>query len=175
MAGPGRRRSGGTRSGGTSTRAAGGARNNGAQRRRRPDEEGLIPVLAGIAREVDNAVQHKPTKPGIRTKFQVVALLVREERARVMADASLNDARRTHELKRLDGVATQLARIAARDTTLLSLLAEDARVSDAARDTLVPGVAWFGWRLPAGMEVMMVVLLGVVLLGVAIVRFDRTE
>ena len=135
MAGPGRRRSGGTRSGGTGTRTAGGARSNGAQRRRqRPDEEGLIPVLAGIAREVDNAVQHKPTKPGIRTKFQVVALLVREERARVMADASLNDARRTHELKRLDGVATQLARIAARDTTLLSLLAEDARVSDAARE-----------------------------------------
>jgi len=36
-------------------------------------------------------------------------------------------------MKRLDGVATQLARIAARDTSLLALLADDAKVSDAAR------------------------------------------
>src|SRR5450759_1859276 len=59
----------------------------GAQRRRapRPDEEGIIPALAEVAREVDRAVQRPPTRPAVRTKFQVVALLVREERARVMA------------------------------------------------------------------------------------------
>ncbi len=108
----------------------------GAQRRRtqRPDQEGIIPVLAQLAREVDDAVQRTPTRAGVRTKFQVVALIVREERARVLADGTLNDARRTQQLKRLDGVATQLARIAARDTSLLELLGEDAKVSDAARD-----------------------------------------
>jgi len=93
----------------------------------------MIPVLAEIAREVDRAVQRPPTRPAIRTKFQVVALLVREERARVMSDATLSSSRRTEQLKRLDGVATMLARTAARDTSLLELLAEDAKVSDAAR------------------------------------------
>ncbi|TQL01521.1 helicase-like protein [Cellulomonas sp. SLBN-39] len=92
-----------------------------------------MPVLADIAREVENAVSRPPMKPGTRTKFQVVALIVREERARVMGDATLTQGRRAEQLKRLDGVATQLARIAARDTSLLELLAEDARVSDAAR------------------------------------------
>lgn len=90
-------------------------------------------MLAGVAREVDSAVQRPPTRPAMRTKFQVVALLVREERARVMADGGLTASRRAEQLKRLDGVATMLARTAARDTSLLALLAEDARLSDAAR------------------------------------------
>ncbi len=118
-------------------RRAGGARTDaGAQRSRAPRpaaEQGIIPVLAEIAREVDNAVRRPPTRPSVRTKFQVVALLVREERARVLADGGSSDARRANQLKRLDGVATLLARTAARDTSLLALLAEDARVSDAAR------------------------------------------
>ncbi|WP_028050790.1 DEAD/DEAH box helicase [Cellulomonas sp. URHD0024] len=123
--------------------ARGGQRGSGrahtapaAQRRPapRPSEQGIIPVLAEVAREVDRAVQRPPTRPAMRTKFQVVALLVREERARVMADAGLSTSRRTEQLKRLDGVATMLARTAARDTSLLELLAEEARVSDAARN-----------------------------------------
>ncbi len=117
-------------------RQSGGARTDlGAQRGRapRPAEQGIIPVLAEVAREVDNAVQRPPTRPAVRTKFQVVALLVREERARVMADGGPTESRRAQQLKRLDGVATLLARTAARDTSLLELLAEDARVSDAAR------------------------------------------
>jgi len=117
-------------------RRSGRARTDpGAQRRRTPPppEAGIIPVLAEVAREVDGAVRRPPTRPSLRTKFQVVALLVREERARVMADGALTASRRAQELKRLDGVATLLARIAARDTSLLTLLAEDARVSDAAR------------------------------------------
>nr|WP_311836258.1 DEAD/DEAH box helicase [Cellulomonas fimi] len=90
-------------------------------------------MLAGVAREVDGAVQRPPTRPAVRTKFQVVALLVREERDRVRADGALTPSQRTQQLKRLDGVATLLAKIAARDTSLLQLLADDARVSDAAR------------------------------------------
>ncbi|MBX9243757.1 DEAD/DEAH box helicase [Actinotalea ferrariae] len=123
MAGQGRRRSGSARV------------DDGAQRRRAPrrDNEGLIPVLAEVTREIENAVRRPPARPAVRAKFQVVALLVREERARVMADAALTSAKRTQELKRLDGVATLLAKIAARDTSLLALLAEDARVSDSAR------------------------------------------
>ncbi|GAB2475127.1 hypothetical protein GCM10027063_14970 [Promicromonospora xylanilytica] len=91
-------------------------------------------MLADVAREVDGAVRRPPTSQAVRTKFQVVALLMREERARVRADDALSESQRTQQLKRLDGVATLLAKIAARDTSLLELLAEDARVSDAARE-----------------------------------------
>jgi len=101
-------------------------------RTQRPSEQGIIPVLAQVAREVEREVQRPSKRGGVRTKFQVVALLVREERARVNADPSLN-ATRAEQLKRLDGVATILASTAVRDTTLLALLAEDASVSDAAR------------------------------------------
>nr|WP_084078092.1 DEAD/DEAH box helicase [Demequina sp. NBRC 110057] len=90
--------------------------------------------MAGIARDVERAAQQPPARGATRTKFQVVALLVREERARVKTDASLSTAKRDEELKRLDGLATILAKTAARDTSLLSLLAEDARVSPAARE-----------------------------------------
>lgn len=107
----------------------------GTSRRRatRAADQDLIAILAGIARDVDRVVQRPPTRPALRTKFQVVALLAREERARVKADEAMSASRRGEELKRLDGVATLLAKIAARDTSLLALLAEDARVSDAAR------------------------------------------
>ena len=60
-------------------------------------------------------------QPSVRTKFQVVALLVREERARVKADDTSWPRRTaTEQLKRLDGVATILAKTAARDTSLLA-------------------------------------------------------
>jgi len=48
-------------------------------------------------------------------------------------------------------------------------------VSDAARQTLDPGVTWFGWHLPAPFEALMVLLLGLAMLGLAIRRFTRTE
>lgn len=48
-------------------------------------------------------------------------------------------------------------------------------VSDAARATLAPGVSWWGRHLPAGVEVLMIVVLGLVLLSLAIARFSRTE
>jgi hypothetical protein len=122
-----RRRTGGTRTaGGTATRSPARARNR--------DNEGIIPILARAVREVEGAVERGPLRPAARVKFQAVALLVREARTAVRADKSSTEARRAGELKRLDGVATILAKTAARDTSLLSLLAEDAMVTDAVRD-----------------------------------------
>ena len=122
MARRGQRQSGGTR---TAPR--------GQRRARDLDNEGIIPVLARAVREVEAGAQRGPVRPSGRTKFQVVALLVREERARVKADATSTDSQRADQLKRLDGIATILAKTAARDTSLLALLAEDAVVSDSAR------------------------------------------
>ncbi len=121
--------------------ARGVQRQSGATRTaRRPerrvrgrDSDGIIPVLARGVREVEAGVQRGPLRPSVRTKFQVVALLVREERARVKADETRSDTYRAAQLKRLDGIATILAKAAARDASLLALLAEDAVVSDAAR------------------------------------------
>jgi hypothetical protein len=59
---------------------------------------------------------------------------VREERARVKGDSTMSEAERTTMLTRLDGIATILAKTAARDTSLLELLAEGATVSAAAVD-----------------------------------------
>ncbi len=97
------------------------------------DNDGIIPVLARAVREVETAVQRGPVQPAVRTKFQVVALLVREERANVKTDESSSEAHRNEQLKRLDGVATILAKTAARDTSLLQLLTEEAVVSESAR------------------------------------------
>ncbi len=104
------------------------------QRRvREIDNVGIIPVLARAVREVEAAVQRGSVAPSVRTKFQIVALLVREERARIKADVDSSEAHRAEQLKRLDGVATILAKTAARDTSLLVLLAEDAVISEAGR------------------------------------------
>jgi len=91
-------------------------------------------------------VQKGPLKPANRARFQVATLLLREERARVKTDASLTDAERANEQKRLDGLAGILAKTAARDTSLIVMLAEDAPVTAAAkamrRDLLIAaGVA----------------------------------
>ena len=97
------------------------------------DNEGVIPVLARNVREVETAVERGSTMSSVRTKFQVVALLVREERARIKADETSSEAHRAEQLKRLDGIATILAKTAARDTSLFTLLAEDAVVSESAK------------------------------------------
>jgi SNF2 family DNA or RNA helicase len=93
----------------------------------------VIPVLARAAREVEAAVQKGPLKPANRARFQVAALLLREERARVKTDAKLSEAERANEQKRLDGLAGILAKTAARDTSLIAMLADDAPVTAAAR------------------------------------------
>ena len=91
-----------------------------------------ISTFARIAREVEEATRRGRVTPVVRTKFQAVALLLRDERARVQA-AAVTDRQRAEQLKRLDGIATILATTAVRDSGLLALLAEDSGVSDAAR------------------------------------------
>ena len=108
-------------------------RSSQPRRARHGDEAGLIPVLARAVREIEGAAERGKVGPTNRTKFQVVALLMRQERARAKADSTVTDAERAEVLKRLDGVATILAKTAARDTSLIQLLGEDAVVSDAAR------------------------------------------
>ena len=122
--------------GGNSNGGSGGNRSAAPLQRRRSrgaDDQGVIPVLARAAREVEAAVQKGPLKPANRARFQVAALLLREERARVKTDATLNEAERSNEQKRLDGLAGILAKTAARDTSLITLLADDAPVTAAAK------------------------------------------
>ena len=111
-----------------STRTASGDR----RRPRGQDDEGIIPVLAKAVRQVEAAAQRGKVRPNDRTAYQVAALLVREERDRAKSDSSLPEAQRTAQLARLDGIATILAKTAARDTSLLTLLAEDTVVSSSA-------------------------------------------
>ena len=92
----------------------------------------VVSVLARTVREVEAAARRGRVTPAVRTKFQAVALLLRDERARVRAAAG-SDSHRAEQLKRLDGIATILATTAVQDAGLLALLAEDSGVSDAAR------------------------------------------
>jgi ABC-2 type transport system permease protein len=48
-------------------------------------------------------------------------------------------------------------------------------LSPAAIRALDPGVTWFGWRVPGLLEAAVVALLGLVMLGVAVLEFSRTE
>jgi SNF2 domain-containing protein/helicase-like protein len=91
-----------------------------------------VSVLARNAREVEAAAQRGRVTPAVRTKFQAIALLLRDERARIRA-AGGSDSHRAEQLRRLDGIATILATTAVRDAGLMALLGEDADVSDAAR------------------------------------------
>ncbi len=100
---------------------------------RRDDDAPLIPILARKVREVEAKAQRGKLGPTNRVKFQVIAFLVREERARVKADDTLDVAARAELLKRLDGVATILAKTAARDTSLIHLLEVDQATSPVAR------------------------------------------
>ena len=119
----------------TGKQASGQRQSGGQQRRRvRPgDDVGVIPVLARAAREVETAVQKGPLKPANRARFQVATLLLREERARVKSDKTLTDSERANEQKRLDGLAGILAKTAARDTSLIIMLGDDATVTAAAK------------------------------------------
>ena len=115
-------------------RPAAQRQSSGQRRKVRPgDDVGVIPVLARAAREVETAVQKGPLKPANRARFQVAALLLREERTRVKTDKTLTDAERANEQKRLDGLAGILAKTAARDTSLIAMLADDAPVTAAAK------------------------------------------
>jgi superfamily II DNA or RNA helicase len=103
--------------------------------------------MARAVRAVEAAVERGRVTPAVRTKFEVVALLVREEHARVRAE-STNQTHRAEQLKRLDGIATILAKTAVRDPKLLALLSDDAVVSDAARSLKRDMLRGAGIELP---------------------------
>jgi hypothetical protein len=110
-----------------------GASRTAPRNERRVRHQGdVLGELARTVREVEAAAQRGRVTPAVRTKFQAVALLLRDERARIQA-AAVSENRRAEQLKRLDGIATILATSAVRDSGLMALLAEDAVVSDAAR------------------------------------------
>jgi ABC-2 type transport system permease protein len=48
-------------------------------------------------------------------------------------------------------------------------------ISPLARHALDPGVTWWGWRVPSLVEAAVVALIGLAMLGVAIVQFSRAE
>ena len=101
------------------------------QQRRVRNRGDVVAELSRTAREVEAAARSGRVTPAVRTKFQAVALLLRDERARVLA-AAASGSRRAEQLKRLDGVAAILAATAVRDAGLLALLADDSGISDAA-------------------------------------------
>ncbi|MBO0842084.1 MAG: DEAD/DEAH box helicase [Nocardioides sp.] len=131
---------------------SGGNNQNGRRKGVHKDNEGIIPVLAQVVREVESAVQRRSAMPDVRTKFQVVALLARDERHRVLEDSTLNDGRRAEQLKRLDGIATILAKTATMDSRLFELLADDAEISDAALELKHELMAKGGMDVPEEVE-----------------------
>jgi daunorubicin resistance ABC transporter membrane protein len=48
-------------------------------------------------------------------------------------------------------------------------------IAPAAATALSPGVTWDGWRVPIGLSLGMVALMGAVLLGIAIAEFRKAE
>ncbi|WP_085912863.1 MULTISPECIES: DEAD/DEAH box helicase [Pseudonocardia] len=114
------------------------ARRDAPRDRRRGRDGGgndadIMSVLARSVREVQAARRNGRVTSETRTKFQAIALLLRNERARVLSDRKSTEAQRAEHLKRLDAIATNLASTAVRDAALLALLSEDAVVSDEAR------------------------------------------
>ena len=65
---------------------------------RRDDDAPIIPILARKVREVEAKAQKGKLGPTNRVKFQVIAFLVREERARVKADTEITDSARAELL-----------------------------------------------------------------------------
>ncbi|ROQ06331.1 SNF2 family DNA or RNA helicase [Rathayibacter sp. PhB93] len=141
MARSGQRQSGQSR---RSTSASPGTRPR--SRPRGVDNSGIIPILARRVREVEAKAQTGKVGPTNRTKFLVIALLMREERKRVKTDTELSDSQRAEEMKRLDGIATILAKTAARDTSLIALLESEAGITAAAQKLRRD------WLLEAGAE-----------------------
>jgi len=110
-------------------------RPNTGPRASRGRDDGILPVLTRAVRDIEMAVQRGRVRESTRACFQAVALLVREERGRVQS-AELGEGRRSDQLKKIEGVATVLARTAARDGSLLSLLTDDAAPLDGTRSVV---------------------------------------
>ena len=118
------------------------------RRDRNRDEDGIIPVLARTAREVEAAGAARA-----RAAFGPDEVPGRGGAGAPGAGPGTgrgigSRARRSWMLKRLDGIALILAQTAARDTSLLALLAEDAVLSDAARALMRKLLRTPGWMRP---------------------------
>lgn len=55
------------------------------------------------------------------------------------------------------------------------LVFDHLHISAVARARLATGVTWDGWTVPLGLEVGVVAVLGLLMLGVAIISFSRSE
>jgi superfamily II DNA or RNA helicase len=128
-------------------RTYGGGRpaTNADRSRRGRDEEGPIPVLAKAVRQVEVAVERGRVTPTTRATFQAIALIVRELRAKAKTE-DMPEVARAAYMKRLEGIATILARTAAGDASLLRLLTDDAALVSGA------GAVLRELRQAAGME-----------------------
>ena len=112
-----------------------GARRTAPRKQRRvhhPHRGDVVSVLARTVGEVEAAARRGRVTAAVRTKFQAVALVLRDERARVQAAAG-SDGHRAGLLKSLDGIAAILAAAAVQDAGLLALLAEGSGGCDAAQ------------------------------------------
>jgi superfamily II DNA or RNA helicase len=91
-------------------------------------------------------LDRSPVTAETRTAFQAITLLLREQRAEATT-APISPAQRSAQQKRIEGLAATLARTAARDTSLLALLADGA--------PLLPGTsaALRELRIKAGLAV----------------------
>ncbi|MGH3336612.1 MAG: ATP-dependent helicase, partial [Nocardioides sp.] len=96
----------------------------------------MLPVLAQAVRRLENAVQRGRVSGSDYARYQAIALLAREERGRVRSDSDLTQVRRDSELKRLDGIGTILAQIAAQEPSFFHLLDEKADISDGTRSLI---------------------------------------
>jgi ABC-2 type transport system permease protein len=56
-----------------------------------------------------------------------------------------------------------------------SLIFSHLDLSAAAQQALDPGITWFGWTVPAALEVLTVLLLGLLMLSIAIWEFNAGE
>src|SRR4051812_35459685 len=128
-------------------RPSGDGRNGQSRQRQRParQEEGPIPVLAKAVHGVEVAVQRDRVTPTPRATFQAVALLVRELREQAKTQA-MSEAQRSVQMRRIEGIATVLARTAARNSSLLSLLTDEAAMVSGTRSVMEE------LRAAAGME-----------------------
>lgn len=124
-------------------RSGSGTRTGAATDERAP----LIPILARHVRHVEGKATRGRVGPKDRTRFQVIALLMRSERARIKEDSTLPEPARRELLKRIEGIGNILAHTAARDTSLLNLLGEDVKPGLAARQLRRE------WLEEAGIEV----------------------
>jgi ABC-2 type transport system permease protein len=48
-------------------------------------------------------------------------------------------------------------------------------LTSATRHRLIPGVTWWGWHVPTGVELAIVALMGLAMLAIGIARFSRPE